>query len=206
MNKKSFALSAAPILAAMLALTNHASAQVTATPQSSSQSPEVDQFQKLEDGWSTAVANKDQYALENLLSPSFLDIAADGDISTRNQFVANMFAKGQPDLVSIEQRVVNVRIVEDVAIIDGTYIVKHKISGVVREERGIFTHTYQRTRSSWVCIHSQRTPVVEQGGPDQKPKTQKKSSAELPFHVPFFHKGDDSSQPPPPPGSNQPPS
>jgi hypothetical protein len=205
MNKKSFALFALPVAAALLAFTNNASAQVTATPQSN-QSSDVEQFQKLEDGWSTSVANKDQYGLENLLSPSFLDISADGDIATRNQFVANMFAKGQPDLVSIEQRVVNVHIVEDLAVVDGTYIVKHKVSGVVREERGIYTHIYQRTRSSWVCIHSQRTPVVEQAADGSKPKTQKKSTAELPFHVPFFHKGDDSTQPPPQPGTNQPPS
>lgn len=198
MKPKFLVFTAASALAAMLALTPHAFAQEVVTP---SQSPDVAQFQKLEDTWSTAVANKDQYALENLLSPAFIGIAANGDVATRNQEVADLFQKGQPDLVSVEQKVVNVRIVEDLAVVDGTYIIKRKVNGAIREERGIFTHIYQRTRSSWVSIHSQRTPVVEQAD-GQKPKPQKKSTAEEPFHIPFFHKGADSTQTPAQPANS----
>ncbi len=60
------------------------------------------------------------------------------------------------------------------------------------EERGIFTHVYQRVRSNWLCINSQRTLVAEESGAKQK--TAKKSNAELPFHVPFLFKGADSTK------------
>ena len=49
------------------------------------QSPEVTQFQKIEDSWSDAVNRHDQYGLELVLSPLFVDVAASGDITTRNQ-------------------------------------------------------------------------------------------------------------------------
>lgn len=105
----------------------------------------------------------------------------------------------------MEQRVVNVRTFEDTAVVDGTYIIKWKTNGVVREERGIFTHVYQHARANWICVHSQRTAVVEKT--DEKQKTSsKKTNAELPFHIPLVYQGKQSTQPPPAPGSqNDPP-
>lgn len=170
------------------------------------QPPEVAQFQKLEDQWSDAVVKHDQYALENLIAPSYIDISSTGDITTRNQQIAMLYERSIAQLLSMEQRVVNVRTLEDVAVVDGTYVLKAKLNGVTHEERGIFTHVFQHARGAWVCVHAQRTAVVEQS--DQKaPKTaNKKSNADLPFHIPIFHKGSDSSQPAPAPGSQPPPS
>lgn len=195
----------------LLAGTAHA-LQQEYTAQAPTQSPEVQQFQKLEDQWSEALAKSDQYTLELLMSPVFVGISSTGDISTRNQEIAALYEKSGPQPVSMEQRVVNVRAVEDVAIVDGTYIQKTKLNGILHEERGIFTHVYQHNRGNWVCVHAQRTAVVEKG-PDKKTKAQtadaqpqKKSGAELPFHIPLLYKGKDSSQPAPAPGSTAPPS
>ncbi|MFY9940075.1 MAG: nuclear transport factor 2 family protein [Silvibacterium sp.] len=197
-----FSLAASAALFAGLA-----SAQQTGTTQPSkpTQPPEIVQFQKLEDQWSEAVAKRDQFALENILSPILVNISSTGEVTTRNQQVAELFEKGGPQLVSVEQRVVNVRIFEDTALVDGTYIVKWKTNGVLREERGIFTHVYQHARSNWICVHSQRTAVVEKT--DEKQKTaSKKTNAELPFHIPLIYQGKQSTQPPPPAGSqNDPP-
>ncbi|MFT4112937.1 nuclear transport factor 2 family protein [Silvibacterium sp.] len=157
--------------------------------------PEAKQFQGLEDQWSAALMKRDQYTLENLMSPAFLDIAASGDITTRNQQIADLYTKTGPQPVSMEQKVVNVRMVEDVAIVDGTYIHKWKTGSTIHEERGIFTHVYQRSHGGWTCVHSQRTEVVEQSDAKQpKPKVEKKSNAEEPFHIPFFYKGKTSTQ------------
>jgi hypothetical protein len=184
-----------------------ASAQQTGAtqPAKPTQPPEIVQFQKLEDQWSDAVVKRDQYGLENILSPILVSISSSGEITTRNQQVAQLFEKTGYEPVSMEQRVVNVRIFEDTALVDGTYIVKWKINGVVREERGIFTHVYQHARSNWICVHSQRTAVVEKT--DEKQKTSsKKTNAELPFHIPLVYQGKQSTQPPPPAGSqNDPP-
>ena len=45
---------------------------------------EVQQFQKIEDAWDDAINLRDQYALELVLSPLFVDVSAGGDITTRN--------------------------------------------------------------------------------------------------------------------------
>ncbi|HZD48607.1 MAG TPA: nuclear transport factor 2 family protein [Silvibacterium sp.] len=178
------------------------------TPQQTApqQPPEIIQFQKLEDQWSDAVAKHDQYSLELLMSPLLVSISSTGEVTTRNQQIALLFEKSGPQLVSMEQRVINVHNFEDMAVVDGTYIIKWKIDGQIREERGIFTHVYQRTRGNWVCAHAQRTAVVEKSDQKQKAAASKKSNAELPFHIPLVYHGKQSTQPPPAAGSqNDPP-
>src|SRR5579863_5212118 len=54
-------------------------------PVATTSSPEVQQFQKIENSWADAVNQRDQYALELVLSPLFIDVSGAGDISTRNQ-------------------------------------------------------------------------------------------------------------------------
>jgi ketosteroid isomerase-like protein len=154
--------------------------------------PEVKQFQALEDQWSTAVVKNDQYTLEYLLSPVMVDIAANGDVTTRNQQIAMLFQKDE-DPVSLQQRVVSVRLFGDTAVVSGTYVVKFRTDNGDREERGIFTHVYNRSHDHWACVNAQRTAVVDLA-PGKEKAAQKKSNAAEPFHIPFFYKGAQSTQ------------
>ena len=158
------------------------------------QPPVITEFQKIEDQWSAALVKDDQFTLETILSPTYVNISSSGEISTRDEVVAAMYEKGLPQAQTMEQRVVNVRVIEDVAVVDGTYIERSKLNGIVDEKRGIFTHVFQHVRGVWVCVHSQRTAVVEKS--DEKKKTAKQSNADLPFHIPLFHKGAESTQQP----------
>jgi hypothetical protein len=185
----------------------------------------IQQFQKIEDSWSIALVNKDQFGLENLLAPAYIDVAASGAVSTRNERIADVLAGLPLPLLSVEQRVVNVRVVSDVAVVEGTYIIRTKEDGRTHDERGIFTHVYQRQRNTWSCISGQRTAVVEaaaagargkrasasEPGTDPTVPPQKKSNAPLPFHIPLLYKGKASTatstsqapaQAPPAPGSS----
>jgi len=187
-------------LAASAVLFSGVAAAQQSAPQ---QPPEIVQFQKVEDRWSDAVAKRDQFELELLMSPVLVNISATGEVTTRNQQIAQLYDKAGPQLASMEQRVVNVRTFEDMAVVDGTYIIKWKINGETREERGIFTHVFQHARGNWLCVHAQRTAVVEKA--DQKQKSaSKKTNAELPFHIPLIHEGAQSTQPPPAPGADPP--
>ena len=153
-------------------------------------SPEVREFQKVEDGWSNSINMRDQYGLELVLSPLFVDISATGDITTRNQQLAQLI-NGEDKTVHLDQRIITVRMLGDVAVANGTYVLHHKgVAGPV-DEKGIFTHVFQRLRSGWVCVNSQRT-VLREDGPATKAR--KKSDAEMPFHIPLFSKGDKSNQ------------
>jgi hypothetical protein len=150
-------------------------------------SPEIKEFQGLEDQWSTALMKNDQYTMEFLLSPLYVDISAAGDVTTRNQQIAGLYQKGD-EPVSLMQRVVTVRLFGDTAIVSGTYVEKFRGNGNVREERGIFTHVYNKSRMHWACVNAQRTAVVELA-PGKQKAAQKKSDAAEPFHIPLLFPG-----------------
>jgi ketosteroid isomerase-like protein len=145
-------------------------------------SPEVQQFQKLEDLWSAAVNQHDQYGLENVLSPYFVDVAANGDITTRNQQVVQVISTDDKSLW-LTQKVITVRMLGDIAVANGTYTLRHRVTSQPTEEKGVFTQVFERMHGNWVCINSQRTLLRQDQAGKQKKQS---SSAEEPFHIPFF--------------------
>jgi len=154
-------------------------------------------MQQVEDHWSDAITKRDQYALELVLAPQFIGISASGDVTTRNQQIAHLLLKNTgPD--SLQQKVVSVRFVGDVAIVNGTYVMTWKGEKAPVLEKGIFSHVFAHVRSNWLCLNSQRTLVAEEtkGAATEKPKA-KRSNAELPMHIPLVYKGPDGSQPAP---------
>lgn len=160
-------------------------------------SPAFREMQQVEDRWATAITKRDQYALELVLAPQYIGISASGDVVTRNQQIAHLFVKNAgPD--SLEQKVISVRFVGDVAIVNGTYVMSWKgEKGPVRE-KGIFSHVFERVRDHWLCLNSQRTVVAEENKGEaakEKPKA-KRSDAELPLHVPLVYKGPGSTPSP----------
>lgn len=148
--------------------------------------PQVKEFQKIEDNWSNAINTRDQYSLELVLSPLFVDVAANGDITTRNQQLAQLIT-GEDKTVRLEQRVVTVRLLGDTAVANGTYVLHHKATSGPVDEKGVFTHVFERMRGGWVCVNSQRTLLREDASGKKKKQT---TEAEMPFHIPLFSKGD----------------
>jgi hypothetical protein len=168
--------------------------------------PEFKEMQQVEDRWADAVTKRDQYGLELVLAPQFIGISATGDVTTRNQQISNLFVKNS-GLESLSQKVVSVRFVGDVAIVNGTYVMNWKTDKGPVLEKGIFSHVFEHVRTTWLCLNSQRTVVAEdskRAAVQEKPKS-KSSNAELPMHIPLVYKGPNSTQPPPKPGTDQPP-
>lgn len=190
--KSKFAVIAAFLLPCSTVLSQAsapAGAPHVANAATTTDSPEIRDFQKIEDNWSTAINGRDQYGLELVLSPLFVDISASGDITTRNQQLAQVI-NGEDKTVHLDQRVITVRMLGDVAVANGTYVLHHKTVSGPMDEKGIFTHVYQRTHNNWVCVNSQRT-VLREDGPGSKAK-KKSSEAEMPFHIPLFSKSEKS--------------
>ncbi len=153
------------------------------------ESPEIVEFQKIEDAWATAVNQHDQYGLENVLSPLFVDVAANGDITTRNQQVVQVISSDDKGLY-LTQKVITVRMLGDVAVANGTYTLRHRVASSEVTEKGVFTHIFERSHGGWKCINSQRTTLRQ----EMQGKQKKPSTAEEPFHIPFFSRGDKDSQ------------
>ena len=160
----------------------------SAAPVTSVESPDIQALQKVEDSWSSALNQRDQYGLELVLSPLFVNVSAAGDITTRNQQVANVLS--EPDKsAATDMHVITVRMLGDVAVANGTYSFTHKFDGKEIEEKGVFTHVFQRQHGNWVCLNAQRTLLRED--PVGKTKAAKtRSQAEMPFHIPLFSKSD----------------
>ena len=152
-------------------------------------SPQIKEFQKIEDTWAEAINNRDQYSLELVLSPLFVDVSASGDITTRNQQLAQLIT-GEDKTMHLEQRVVTVRMLGDTSVANGTYILHHKVSGNQVDEKGVFTHVFERQHGGWVCVNSQRTVLRD----DLPGKKKKGSEAEMPFHIPLFSRSDKKDQ------------
>lgn len=160
------------------------SATADQIPVTSAQSPEIPVFQKIEDNWSISVNRRDQYGLELVLSPLFVEISSKGEVLTRDQQVARLLNIEDKGL-SQESHVITVRMLGDVAVVNGTYALKRKVNGNLEEERGVYTHVYQKVRAGWLCVNSQQTQLRDIGAA----KTKKKSGGdEMPFHIPFFSK------------------
>jgi ketosteroid isomerase-like protein len=169
--------------------TTPSAATTSQAPVTSTASPEIQQFQKILDTWDDAVNRRDQYGLELVLSPLFVDVSASGDITTRNQQLAGLIASDDKSL-HIGQKVITVRMLGDTAVANGTYVLHHRtVTGPV-DEKGVFTQVFERSRSGWVCLNSQRTVVRE----DSNAKGKKQSNAEMPFHIPLFSKSDKEKQ------------
>ncbi len=162
---------------------NLSPAPVTAPAQpavTSAESPAIRDFQKIEDAWDDAIDQRDQYALELVLSPLFMDVSASGDFTTRNQQLA-LLITGEDKTLHLEQRVITVRMLGDIAVANGTYVLRHKAGSAPVEEKGVFTHVFERSRGGWLCINSQRTKLPE----DSSAKAKKSTNAESPFHIPI---------------------
>jgi hypothetical protein len=183
-----------------------ASAAAQQPAKSTAVSPEFKEMQQVEDRWNEAITKRDQYGLELVLAPQFIGISATGDVATRNQQIAQLLVKGAgPD--SLQQKVVSVRFVGDVAIVNGTYVMSWKTDKGPVLEKGIFSHVFEHVRTTWLCLNSQRTVVAEDtkrtATAQEKPKS-KSTDAQLPMHIPMVYKGPNSTQPQPKPDIDQP--
>ncbi len=182
------------LLLALCMVLPGASAGAQQTNQANANTPPAfREMQQVEDRWAVAVTKRDQFALELVLAPQYIGISASGDVTTRNQQIAHLFVKNAgPD--SLEQKVISVRFVGDIAIVNGTYVMSWKGEKGPVLEKGIFSHVFEHVRDSWLCLNSQRTVVAEGEAQKEKPKA-KHSDAESPLHIPLVYKGPDSTQP-----------
>jgi ketosteroid isomerase-like protein len=172
--------------------------------QSADPTSETATMQRVEDSWDTAVAKHDQFAMENLLSRDFVGIGADGDITTRNQQIAHLFVTGAEPL-SLTQKVIGARVMGDVAVVNGTYVMQWQNGAQKIAEKGVFTHIFRHNAAgNWQCINSQRTVVATEDERKKAAAVHSKSNDQLPLHIPLVYKGPKSTQPAPQPGANAP--
>lgn len=165
----------------------------------------VAQIQKVVDRWDDAANQHDQYALELVLAPQFIAVSDTGQVTDRDQQVSQMLMKGAPQFTLV-QKAVSVRMVGDVAVVNGTYDRIYKASKLshtaMKDEKGVFSQVYIRARNTWQCINSQRTLIVESSAKNEKKKLkeaspQKSLGHDLGFKFPGLHRTSSPDAQPP---------
>ncbi len=164
---------------------------------------QVAELQKVADRWDEAVYQHDQYALELVLAPQYIDISDKGEVTNRDQQISEMMMKDAPRF-QLTQKVVSVRMAGDAAVVNGTYdrmFQGNKLSRTKpRTERGVFSQVYVRARNTWECINSQRT-IIQAPTPTGKKKSTDTSTGkpighDLGFHLPGLHHSSSSDSQP----------
>jgi hypothetical protein len=158
----------------------------------STHSPEIGEFQAIEDKWSQAENKHDQFGLDLVLSPLLVNVAENGDVTTRNQQVAQAITNNDK-LYFLGQKVIAVRMLGDVAVVSGTYLLRHHVDEKLVTDKGVFTHVYQRQRSGWMCVNAQRT-LVSDNPASRNGREKGTKSSDASFHIPFLGRGDKDSQ------------
>src|SRR5208283_6248482 len=100
-----------------------------------------------------------------------------GDVTTRNQQVVQVIS-GDDKTVYLTQKVITVRLLGDIAVVNGTYSLHHRANSGPVDEKGVFTHVFERVHGGWLCINSQRTVLR------QDASKKKEAAPESPFHLP----------------------
>ena len=183
----------APLAAALaLALTPlHLRAQPLASPsemyapvadvQSDDANPQVAELQKVSDMWDEAVHQRDSYGLDLVLSPQLVDVSSSGQVSSRDALVARVTQKNSP-VVSLDQTVASVRVIANIAIVNGTYALKFhndQEGRKLKDETGVYSQVFERLQNTWVCINSQRTALTAENAAPANKKNKSQAKSEM---------------------------
>lgn len=107
----------------------------------------------LEHMWNEAQVTRDSQALQGMIADRFVNTEYDGDVSDREQFLADIRdPQFKPAFANIQDLKVN--FYRDTAIVTGIYHTKGSYNGKPYEHLGRFTDTWVREDGKWLCVAS----------------------------------------------------
>ena len=125
--------------------------------QVSAQSSDKARVLSLENLWNEAQGNNDAKALAALLGPNFSYVDADGNLSDKGQFLADVRTAGPAQIVNDSMKA---EAYGDVIIVTGTYKEQGVDNGKPYTRRGRFTDTWIQQNGQWLCAASQETLIA----------------------------------------------
>lgn len=110
------------------------------------------------DAWDTAIVRKDAANVEANLSDDFLHIGNNGNLATREQFLAAILS---PDLVIDPYEVdeFRIRMFGDTALVHGATEMTGTYKGQAFRSHYRFTDTYVRKAGEWRLVNVQTTKI-----------------------------------------------
>ena len=138
-------------MACTFAATTLATASFAATPS--------DELVAREANWSKAMVAKDVIALKDIIAPDWISQNQTGKQMTRAEFLASI-ASGEDKTSSMTNHDVHVRIVGDLAIVQGMNTEESTHKGASTSGVYSWTDVFQKRSGKWVAVASQNTPVT----------------------------------------------
>ena len=137
------------LISMLILLTASGWAQVS-TPGDDSQTGKL---VALEHMWNEAQVNRDSHAVQGMIADRFINTEYDGDVSDREQFLADIRdPQFKPAFANIQD--VKVSFYRDTAIVTGIYHTKGSYNGKPYDHVGRFTDTWVREDAKWLCVAS----------------------------------------------------
>jgi ketosteroid isomerase-like protein len=138
-------------LAGAIVAATLATASIAATPS--------DELIAREASWSRAMVAKDVAGLKDIIAPEWIGQNQSGKPLTRAEFLAGI-TSGEDKVSSMTNHDVHVRIIGDIALVQGmdTEVSTHK--GVSSSGTYSWLDVFQKRAGKWVAIASQNTPVT----------------------------------------------
>lgn len=103
--------------------------------------------------WNEAQVSRDAHALEAMIGPHFVNTEYDGEVSDRDQFLADI-KDPQFNLTTLSIGDTQVNMYGDSAVVVGTYRTKGTYQGRSYEHVGRFTDTWVYAEGRWQCVAS----------------------------------------------------
>lgn len=116
-------------------------------------SPDEAKILALEKMWNQAQMQHDSGAIKALIGDRFVNTEWDGDVTNRDQFLANI-ADPKFDASAMNISDVKIDFYGDTAVAVGVYHTKGKNNGKPFEHTGRFTDTWVKEKSAWKCVAS----------------------------------------------------
>jgi uncharacterized protein (TIGR02246 family) len=116
-------------------------------------------IRKLEENWGKAVENNDAKELDRIVAADFTFTLPDGRVLTRKQYVSREEIPADEKVEKADNQTDQVRVIGDVAVVNGHSTLTGKKGGEAFEYRFRWTDVFVKRDGRWQAVSAQLTPI-----------------------------------------------
>jgi uncharacterized protein (TIGR02246 family) len=116
-------------------------------------------IRKLEEDWGKAVENNDAKELARIVSEDFAFTLPDGRVLDRKQYVSRELIPADEKVEKADNQTDQVRVIGDVAVVNGHSTLTGKKGGKAFEYRFRWTDVFVKRDGRWQAVSAQLTPI-----------------------------------------------
>jgi uncharacterized protein (TIGR02246 family) len=121
-------------------------------------SPEIEALKQIERDWSDAQKAGDAEKLSQIIGNDWRGLGYDGNRSTKAETIADL-KEGKYKLESFEMGPIDVKILGNVAIVQGSDTEKSTTAGENTSGKWVWTDVFVKRDGKWVAVRSQSAKV-----------------------------------------------